>query len=64
MKTDLEKYFNSVGEKGSIDRLQAIADANLGERSEAAQRAVNKRIERQMSGAEKVVVQKNIIIWR
>lgn len=56
MKTDLEKYFNSVGEKGSIDRLQAIADANLGERSEAAQRAINKRIERQMSGAEKVVV--------
>lgn len=64
MKTDLEKYFNSVGEKGSIDRLQAIADVNLGERSEAAQRAINKRIERQMSGAEKVVVQTNTFIWR
>lgn len=43
MKTDLEKYFNSIGEKGSIERLEAIACAGLGERSEAAQRVIQKR---------------------
>lgn len=40
---NVEEYLNSVGEKGSEERLKAISDLNLGERSEAAKRVLEKR---------------------
>jgi hypothetical protein len=48
MKTveSLEKYFNSIGEKGSIERLEAISTSNLGLRSDAARRVCEKRYRR------------------
>ena len=42
----IEKYLNSVGEKGSTERLLVIATMNLGERSEAARRVSDKRYRR------------------
>ncbi len=41
--TEQEKHFNLIGEKGTIERLDAIGRANLGERSDAAYRACDKR---------------------
>lgn len=43
MKTELEKYLDSVGEVGSFDRLAAIANLDLGKRSDAARRVMDKR---------------------
>ena len=44
MKTnDIEKYLDSIGAKSSTERLAAIAQLNLCERSEAAARVVKKR---------------------
>jgi len=43
----LEKYFDSIGEKGSIERLEAISTSNLGLRSDAARRVCEKRYRRQ-----------------
>ena len=40
---NIEKYLDSVGPLGSIQRLQTIADLNLGKRSFAAQRTIEKR---------------------
>jgi hypothetical protein len=40
---NLEKYLDSIGEKGSLERLEAIALLNLGERSKSADIAVKKR---------------------
>lgn len=40
---DLEKYLDTIGEKGYLKRLEVIASMDLGKRSEAAKRAVNKR---------------------
>ena len=43
MKTELEKYLDSFGEVGSFDRLAAISNLDLGERSDAARRVMDKR---------------------
>lgn len=43
----LEKYFDSIGQKGSIERLAAISTSNLGLRSDAASRVCEKRYRRQ-----------------
>jgi hypothetical protein len=40
---NIEKYLDTIGEKGSVARLEAIASLNLGERSEAARRVLEKR---------------------
>lgn len=40
---DIEKYLDSIGEKGSLVRLNAIAFMDLGARSEAAKRAIENR---------------------
>lgn len=40
---EVEKYLDSIGPKGSDERLQAIASMALGERSEAAKRVIDKR---------------------
>lgn len=40
---DIDEYFNSIGEKGNTERLHAIARSNLGERSDAAYLALEKR---------------------
>ena len=42
----IEKYLDSIGEKGSIQRLEVIATMNFGERSEAARRVCEKRYRR------------------
>jgi hypothetical protein len=42
----VEAYLDSIGEKGSTKRLEIIASMNLGERSEAARRACEKRYRR------------------
>lgn len=42
----IEEYLDSVGNIGSLERLKAIASLDLGKRSEAAQRVVNKRYQR------------------
>lgn len=39
----IENYLNSIGEKGSTERLKVIASMNLGHRSEAAKRICKKR---------------------
>lgn len=44
--TETEKYLDSVGRKGSDERLRAIASTDLGERSEAAKRVNDKRYRR------------------
>ena len=43
MKQTLKQELDSIGEKGCIERLQYIANANLGARSEAAKRVIIKR---------------------
>lgn len=43
---NLEKYLDSIGEKGAIQRLEVIASMDLGKRSEAAQRASQNRTRR------------------
>ena len=43
MKTELEKYLDSFGDVGSFDRLAAIANLDLGKRSNAACRVMEKR---------------------
>ena len=43
---DLNKYLDSVGEPGSESRLSVIQSLNLGERSEAAKRCLEKRYRR------------------
>ena len=40
---DVEKYLDSIGAKSDAERLAAIAELNLGERSEAAARVLKKR---------------------
>lgn len=40
---NLEKYLDTIGEKGSIQRLEVIASMDLGRRSEAAKRVYEKR---------------------
>ena len=42
----IEKYLDSIGEKGSTQRLEVIASTNLGTRSEAARRVCEKRYRR------------------
>jgi len=44
---EIETYLDSLGEKGCIERIEAISRLNLGERSEAAQRVCEKRSIRQ-----------------
>ena len=39
----LNDYINSAGQIGSNERLQAIADLDLGKRSEAAKRVLERR---------------------
>ena len=43
---NLEKYLDTIGEKGSIQRLEVIASMDLGMRSEAARRVCEKRYRR------------------
>ena len=43
---NLEKYLDSIGEKGSIQRLEVIATMGLGKRSDAARRVCEKRYRR------------------
>lgn len=43
---NLEKYLDSIGEKGSIQRLEVIASMDLGKRSNAARRVWEKRYRR------------------
>lgn len=43
---DIEKYLDTIGTFGSIERLEAIASLDLGKRSEAAQRVCEKRYRR------------------
>jgi len=43
---NLEKYLDSIGEKGSIQRLEVISSMDLGERSDAARRVCEKRYRR------------------
>lgn len=43
---NIEKYLDSIGEKSSTERLGVIASMNLGNRSEAARRACEKRYRR------------------
>lgn len=43
---NLEKYLDSIGEKGSIQRLEVIASMDLGKRSDAARRVCEKRYRR------------------
>jgi hypothetical protein len=40
---NLEKYLDTIGEKGSTKRLEIIASMDLGLRSESAIRVLNKR---------------------
>lgn len=40
---NLNQYLDSIGEKGSRKRLEAISQLNLGNRSEAAHRVLQKR---------------------
>jgi len=40
---DVEKYLDSIGAKSIAERLAAIAELNLGDRSEAAARVLKKR---------------------
>ena len=42
----IEDYLDSIGEKGSTKRLEIITSMDLGERSEAARRACEKRYRR------------------
>ena len=42
----LEEYLDSIGKKGDIKRLEAIASMDLGLRSEAASRACENRYRR------------------
>lgn len=44
---DIERYLDTIGPLGSIERLEAIASLDLGKRSEAAQRVCEKRYRRQ-----------------
>jgi hypothetical protein len=39
----INNYINSIGSMGSPERLQAIANLDLGERSESAKRVLEKR---------------------
>lgn len=39
----IENYINSTGEIGSSERLQTIANLDLGKRSEAAKRVLERR---------------------
>lgn len=43
---NIEKYLDSIGEKGSIQRLEVIASMDLGKRSDAAKRVCEKRYRR------------------
>lgn len=43
---NIEKYLDSIGEKGSIQRLEVIASMDLGKRSDAARRVCEKRYRR------------------
>ena len=43
---NLEKYLDSIGEKGSIQRLEVIATMDLEKRSDAARRVCEKRYRR------------------
>lgn len=43
---NFKDFLDAIGHPGSINRLQAIASSNLGERSDAAYRAINKRNQR------------------
>lgn len=43
---NLEEFLDSLGEKGSMERLSVIATANLGERSNAANLVIQKRFRR------------------
>ena len=45
-KQNLEKYLDSIGEKGTIQRLKAISSMDLGKRSDAARRVCEKRSRR------------------
>ena len=40
---NLSSYLDSIGNAGSIERLQAIASLNLGLRSDAAKRVIERR---------------------
>jgi hypothetical protein len=40
---DLDKYLDSIGEKGSIERLEAISQLDLGARSESARKSLENR---------------------
>lgn len=42
----LEEFLDSLGEKGSMERLSVIATSNLGERSKAANLVIQKRFRR------------------
>lgn len=44
---EIKQILNDVGKPGSIERLEKIANLNLGERSEAARRVLYKRERRQ-----------------
>ena len=43
---NLQEYLNQIGEQGSEIRLSVIASMNLGERSEAAAKVLQKRARR------------------
>ena len=43
----LNDYINSAGQIGSNERLQAIANLDLGKRSEAAKRVLERRNQRE-----------------
>lgn len=43
---NLEKYLDGFGEKGSLNRLKAIASLNLGQRSDIAKKVISKRFRR------------------
>jgi hypothetical protein len=43
---NLEDYLNTIGEKGTTERLFAIAKMDLGDRSEAARKVVDRRYRR------------------
>lgn len=40
---DINKYLDNIGPQGSMKRLETISFMNLGERSEAARRVIDKR---------------------
>lgn len=39
----LERYLDTIGERGSMQRLEVIASMNLGQRSESAKLVMEKR---------------------